>query len=576
MKQNKAVTAIITVVLVAGMVLSSGSIGMSVDNGQITGTSNTWELSGPFVFTDNVGNPIVRSEGDLILNLKQNGDVIQGSYTFKNIKMTQLHSFEYVQYGTTAPDMSKEVSGTVSSSHMEFTDGWIGFSGDFDSDSMELNFESCNLNEMCYNPEHEDLGPGIAYDGEPGITGYATLKYKIIDEVLPVNDDTSDIEGTGFKFIDWFVTIIYEVFGISVYDTEFQSGTVELIEHNPEVDDIGIVYVVGKLKNTDDKSISFIEIYVKFYDDEGNVLDSSFDYIENLGPGEIWNFEIMYLGSNDEDVASYTIAVSTDGTPPNSAEYGQSTPIILPTSTTVKTEQQTGMQVRGKITDKDTGNLVEGATVKVAYQDESEVDKSIVVYSEGSSIDSKGNNYLMYIPYYLPENIIISVNSGNSYLPMSKNVVVDASLEQEGKYRWVDFALIPTSDNVIVVDDQLHHLGDDSYTGYVNSQFQLSTEGTRYSKVFTMDRNQLKYSKAILKITNKGAQESNQITLNGQNIGMLCCSPGDGSFAMLMWEFDTSVLEEGFNQITINSAYDQYDYDYDDFEFTDIMIELKI
>ncbi|MCL7410665.1 MAG: hypothetical protein M8350_02480, partial [Methanosarcinaceae archaeon] len=82
MKQNKIVTAMIAVVLVASMVLSNGSIG--------TGISNTWELSGPFVFTDNVGNPIFRSEGDLILNLKQNGDVIQGSYTFKNIKDTQL------------------------------------------------------------------------------------------------------------------------------------------------------------------------------------------------------------------------------------------------------------------------------------------------------------------------------------------------------------------------------------------------------------------------------------------------------------------------------------------------------
>ncbi|MCK4492258.1 MAG: hypothetical protein KAU03_06515, partial [Candidatus Altiarchaeales archaeon] len=178
-------------------------------------------------------------------------------------------------------------------------------------------------------------------------------------------------------------------------------------------------------------------------------------------------------------------------------------------------------------------------------------------------------------PYYLPEKVIISVNS-NGYLPMSKNVVVDESLEQEGKYRWVNFPLIPTSDKVIVVDDQLHHLGDDHYTGSANSQFQRSTEGLRYSKSFTIDEGQLEYSDAVLKITNKGAQDHpNPIALNGQNIGRLCCSPSGGSFATLRWEFDTNILKEGSNQITINSGYDNYNDDYDDFEFTDIMIELS-
>lgn len=339
MKQNKVFTAIIAIVLVASMVLSSGSIG--------TGISNTWELSGPFVFTDNVGNPIVRYEGDFILDLKQNGDVIQGSYTFKNIKLTQLHSFEYVQYGSTSPDMSKEVSGTVSSSHMEFTDGWIRFSGDFNSDSMELNIESCSFNEMCYNPEHGDPIPGIEYAGEPGIKGSATLKYTIINENTPVDDDSSnknriinedtpvggdisDTEGTGFKFIDWFINIIDNVLSKLIYN---EGGTVEFIEHSPEIDDTGTVHVIGKLKNTDDRSISFIEVCVNFYDAEGNVLDSSCDWVDNLGSEEIWVFDIMhYTYFYNEDAAYYKIGVSTDDSSPIDYDYGQSTPIIyLPT-----------------------------------------------------------------------------------------------------------------------------------------------------------------------------------------------------------------------------------------------------
>jgi hypothetical protein len=234
-----------------------------------------------------------------------------------------------------------------------------------------------------------------------------------------------------------------------------------------------------------------------------------------------------------------------------------------------------GMPVRGQITDKDTGKLVEGATVKVAYQDESGIDKSIVVYSSGSSIDSDGNNYLMYLPYYLPENVIISVNS-EGYLPASKNAVVDASLEQENKYRWVNFALTPISDKVIVIDNQLHHLGDNYYTGSLNSQFQMSAEGLQYSKSFTVDELQLGYSKAYLIITNKGAGLSNQITLNGQSMGSLCCSPGDGSYGTLQWKVDMSLLKKGSNQITINSALNpELSDDHDDFEFTDVMIEFQ-
>jgi len=244
-------------------------------------------------------------------------------------------------------------------------------------------------------------------------------------------------------------------------------------------------------------------------------------------------------------------------------------------TTSITVTEPSGMQVKGQITDKDTGKLVEGAIIKVAYQDENGLDKSIVANSGASSIDSDGNNYLMYLPYYLPENVVIGVNS-KGYIPASKNAVVDASLEQENKYRWINFALIPISDKVIVIDNQLHHLGDNYYTGSLNSQFQMSAEGLQYSKSFTVDESQLEYSTALLKITNKGAGLSNQITLNGQSIGSLCCSPYDGSYETLQWTVDMNILKQGSNQITINSAINPDDSsDHDDFEFTDIMIEFQ-
>jgi hypothetical protein len=152
-------------------------------------------------------------------------------------------------------------------------------------------------------------------------------------------------------------------------------------------------------------------------------------------------------------------------------------------------------------------------------------------------------------------------------------------LEQEGKYRQVNFALTPISEKVIVIDNQLHHLGDNSYQGAANSQFQMSAEGLQYSRSFTVDEKQLGYSTASLIITNRGAEENNQITLNGQNIGELCCSSSGGSFGTLQWNVDISILKKGSNQITINSALnsgsDATPGDHDDFEFTDIMIQFQ-
>ena len=246
--------------------------------------------------------------------------------------------------------------------------------------------------------------------------------------------------------------------------------------------------------------------------------------------------------------------------------------------TSITVTEPSGMQVRGQITDKDTGKMVEGAVVKVAYEDASGIDKSIVATSGAASIDSDNNNYAMYLPYYLPENVVISVNS-KGYLPASENAVVDASLEQENKYRWVNFALTPLSEKVIVIDNQLHHLGDNTYQGSANSQFQMSAEGLQYSKSFTVNKNQLGYSQALLVITSRGAEESNTITLNGQSIGSLCCSSGDGSFGTLQWNVDMSLLREGSNQLTINSALNSGSNatpgDHDDFEFIDVMMQFQ-
>ena len=39
--------------------------------------------------------------------------------------------------------------------------------------------------------------------------------------------------------------------------------------------------------------------------------DTSPDNINDLGPGETWNFKVIYLGMGVEDVGSYKIAVGS-------------------------------------------------------------------------------------------------------------------------------------------------------------------------------------------------------------------------------------------------------------------------
>lgn len=55
----------------------------------------------------------------------------------------------------------------------------------------------------------------------------------------------------------------------------------------------------------------YAEVRVKFYDKEGAVIATFLDNINDLGPGEVWNFEVMYPGTDVEKVGSYKIAVGS-------------------------------------------------------------------------------------------------------------------------------------------------------------------------------------------------------------------------------------------------------------------------
>jgi len=70
--------------------------------------------------------------------------------------------------------------------------------------------------------------------------------------------------------------------------------------------------VKGRARNVSNSTIAFASIAVNFYDKNGNLIDTSSAITQNLGPGEIWDFNVQSAGPNAWKSVSYDIAASTN------------------------------------------------------------------------------------------------------------------------------------------------------------------------------------------------------------------------------------------------------------------------
>jgi hypothetical protein len=98
------------------------------------------------------------------------------------------------------------------------------------------------------------------------------------------------------------------------YEPEGSTVTTEklqILSHSMTTNEYGNIVVKGTAKNISSSNFSYAEIKVKFYDASGALLDTWLDNINDLGPGETWSFEVMYLGLDTEKVKSYQIGVGT-------------------------------------------------------------------------------------------------------------------------------------------------------------------------------------------------------------------------------------------------------------------------
>ena len=84
-----------------------------------------------------------------------------------------------------------------------------------------------------------------------------------------------------------------------------------ILSHEMVYGKYGNLMIVGVAENTGNKQLSYVEIDVKFYDEEGALIDTSFTNINDIDAGEKWKFEVMYFGLDNYKVDNYKIAVGT-------------------------------------------------------------------------------------------------------------------------------------------------------------------------------------------------------------------------------------------------------------------------
>lgn len=223
----------------------------------------------------------------------------------------------------------------------------------------------------------------------------------------------------------------------------------------------------------------------------------------------------------------------------------------------------TRSSIQGHVLDAVTGMPLPGAVLRLDLSE----GRDVTVASDETG------RYVMLIPE-VPDFVAITA-SRIGYIPEAINVSVD-----EVKYRTMhkDFRLTPVQSNVVAIeeDPMVHHLGNDEFTGRINSQFQKNSEGTEYHAVFTLSELQMPLANGIseIRMLVRGAQADNEIRINGNVIlERMHRSPRDGSYGEFSATFPAAWLTEGKNDLEIRSVFGNVDLD--DFEFVNIRIHLK-
>lgn len=88
--------------------------------------------------------------------------------------------------------------------------------------------------------------------------------------------------------------------------TKVSQPKLEVLEHSV-ISDGYFKYVTGKIRNNTNKTYSYAQVSINLYNGE-SLLESTLDNINNLGPGQVWEFKAPVLNN---DFTEYQIVEVT-------------------------------------------------------------------------------------------------------------------------------------------------------------------------------------------------------------------------------------------------------------------------
>jgi len=219
------------------------------------------------------------------------------------------------------------------------------------------------------------------------------------------------------------------------------------------------------------------------------------------------------------------------------------------------------LRLTGVVLDDETGEPIAGARVRLDLID-----------SDGIELTTNGVGAFEMGLDDVPDNIALAAFA-DGYVPGALNIAED-DLEDDGAY--AEFRLVPYNPFEIAMEDEprVRHLGNDEYSGRINSQFQRETEGREIRFEFELGPDQLppNVRRAEIVMLAKGVQLPNPVGVNGRRLATtLQESPEDGSFGEQRIPVPLSHLEQGTNWIAFRSIRTP-GTDVDDFEFVNVRV----
>jgi len=194
-------------------------------------------------------------------------------------------------------------------------------------------------------------------------------------------------------------------------------------------------------------------------------------------------------------------------------------------------------------------------------------DSAVVAPTDASGV------YELEIPR-VPDFFAISA-SREGYVPTTANM---SAATVAGSILSVDIRLRPINIGVVAVESvpDVHHLGNDRFTGAINSRFQKRSEGRVFNASFELSSDQAPPYVSACRITllAKGVQCPHRLWINNVLIDeRLSESPADGSFGEFTAGFDVNLLRPGTNTLQIEAV--RCRGDLDDFEFVNVRIIIQ-